>query len=915
MGSVLYNVFIQPLILIYDILFQILYGLFENPMASIIALSIAINFLVLPLYWKADQIQRKEQEKQKKMKPVLEHIRKKFSGDERFMIQSAYYRMEHYSPVSVLKEVGPLALQIPFFIAAYNYISTLNILDGISFGPISNLLAPDGLLQIGGVTINILPIIMTAINFVSGYIYSKGSLLRQKIQIYGIGLVFFILLYNSASGLVIYWIMNQLFSLGKNIYYEKRSDKIDELLPVIAAIVGIVIVTILSFTLRVDTNLDAFVSECVIVVSFATIVIRILKEKGINRPAVINRISLLVKERSEKDLIIPVVLTELCLAILMGFYIPTSVLSSSVSEFIDRSTNVFHAELVWYPFTVYFGLMVVWMTVIIFSRDSIKRTGLAISLWIILGIALVNQFLFDPHVGVLYSDLVFEGELKFTVARMIANIVVCILVAVICFFVFLKKKDWMKSIVGIIAIALFILGVRNIAVINRTARSYVNSKTYDSYEGTLSLSRQGKNVIIMMLDRAIGGYVPYIFDTIPELKESFRGFTYYPNTVSFGKYTNFGTPGLFGGYEYTPLEINKRDDESLADKQNEALKVLPVLFSENGYDVTVCDPPLAGYKDTPDLSIYDGYDNIHAYNLFGKFTSTFNHYLRGTAYDRQKRNFIMYGIFRIVPLFMKDYIYDNGSYLSKSKQLFTGAFVDAYATLFAYPQITTVNDREQGNLLMLQNKLTHEPTVLEPPDYLLKLDEESSTGEASQKYVYKDLTIDGHTMKLENDWQWAHFCANVAAYRLLGNWLERLKELDVYDNTRIIIVADHGRGLNQFEELLHPDGLDVESVWPVLLVKDFNSDGAFSSNTSFMTNADVPSLAVDGIIDNPENPFTGKIIGNDLKNSGNQIITDSEKWDLSKGNTFDTSDGNWWSVHDSIFDMSNWEKLWEDIGK
>ena len=35
------------------------------------------------------------------------------------------------------------------------------------------------------------------------------------------------------------------------------------------------------------------------------------------------------------------------------------------------------------------------------------------------------------------------------------------------------------------------------------------------------------------------------------------------------------------GYEYTPVELNKRSDELLVDKQNEALKVMPVLFERS----------------------------------------------------------------------------------------------------------------------------------------------------------------------------------------------------------------------------------------------------------------------------------------------------------------------------------------------
>ena len=56
------------------------------------------------------------------------------------------------------------------------------------------------------------------------------------------------------------------------------------------------------------------------------------------------------------------------------------------------------------------------------------------------------------------------------------------------------------------------------------------------------------------------------------------------------------TAALFGGYEYTPMEMNKRSDETLMSKQNEALKVMPVLFDENDFEVTVCDPTYANYS-------------------------------------------------------------------------------------------------------------------------------------------------------------------------------------------------------------------------------------------------------------------------------------------------------------------------------
>jgi ABC-type polysaccharide transport system permease subunit len=117
-----------------------------------------------------------------------------------------------------LKGTLSLLLQIPFFMAAYHFLSHLQILSGAAFGPIRDLAAEDGLTRIGSAQINLLPILMTAINGVSSAIYTKGFTLKQKLQPYVLAAVFLVLLYRSPSGLVLYWTMNNVCSLGKNIF-------------------------------------------------------------------------------------------------------------------------------------------------------------------------------------------------------------------------------------------------------------------------------------------------------------------------------------------------------------------------------------------------------------------------------------------------------------------------------------------------------------------------------------------------------------------------------------------------------------------------------------------------------------------------------------------------------------------------
>ena len=73
------------------------------------------------------------------------------------------------------------------------------------FGILKNLASPDALISFGNIHVNVLPILMTLINVISSEIYAKGMKFKEKIQLYGMALIFLVLLYNSPSGLVLYW--------------------------------------------------------------------------------------------------------------------------------------------------------------------------------------------------------------------------------------------------------------------------------------------------------------------------------------------------------------------------------------------------------------------------------------------------------------------------------------------------------------------------------------------------------------------------------------------------------------------------------------------------------------------------------------------------------------------------------------
>ncbi|MBQ6674389.1 MAG: YidC/Oxa1 family membrane protein insertase, partial [Spirochaetia bacterium] len=218
----LYLIFIYPIELLIELVFQLSYELWDSPGISLAAVSLAVSFLSLPLYIIAERWQQKERDIQKAFKPEIDEIKAVFKGDERYMILSTFYRQNHYHPVMALRSSISLMIQVPFFIAAYVFLSNLELLRGQSLWFIKDLGAPDQLFSIGGFPVNILPIAMTVINIIASAVYVKGFAFKEKLQLYSMAALFLVLLYNSPAGLVFYWTLNNVFSLCKNICYKVK---------------------------------------------------------------------------------------------------------------------------------------------------------------------------------------------------------------------------------------------------------------------------------------------------------------------------------------------------------------------------------------------------------------------------------------------------------------------------------------------------------------------------------------------------------------------------------------------------------------------------------------------------------------------------------------------------------------------
>ncbi|KJG26327.1 YidC/Oxa1 family membrane protein insertase [Photobacterium angustum] len=226
MLSLLYDIFISPLIWGMNFVLVNAYSVLHSYGLAIVVLSLVVNTVLLPLYHMADKWQQEEREKQNKMADKVAEIKQAFQGQERFMMLKTLYRQNHYHPIMAVRNSVGFLIQVPFFFAAYQLLSHFPALNGQSFGPFANLGLPDGLLTIGDMHINVMPFVMTGINLLSAFIYTKGLSSKDKIQLYVFAGIFLVLLYTSPVGLVLYWTLNNVYSLGKNLV-SANADNID----------------------------------------------------------------------------------------------------------------------------------------------------------------------------------------------------------------------------------------------------------------------------------------------------------------------------------------------------------------------------------------------------------------------------------------------------------------------------------------------------------------------------------------------------------------------------------------------------------------------------------------------------------------------------------------------------------------
>ena len=966
--DILYNITIYPIEFIIEIIFYLFNNIFNYDLQlSLFLLSLFVSLISLPFYNVAELWAKKERDIQAKMKPDIEHINKNFKGDEKFLLTRACYKIYGYKTIYAFRGTLGLLIQIPFFLAAYNFIHNLSGLQLGSFLFIKDFSKPDAAINIGNISVNILPFVMTLFSLLSGLVYSKKLKFKESLPLYIVSLIFLILLYNSPSGLVFYWTLNCLFSLIKNIVIEYKLYKVFVVnkykilrgYNVFFIILTVVFIALLFlgnierkgylgdfqkleeenisyhfrlyfyskifrnsdiYGIKVDTN--KLNNDSIIDIKFdyegspfgiitlndyienidkIEVYYKLFVKKHIINLFIIlfilfilfNSYKYILKIISESFLEkrnLLIVSSCLVISVLSGLFISSSLIGNSPTEFknpLDLIINDFSMSLglfLFYPLFIY----------VLFSENI--KNYLTLLLIFIASFVLVNTFVMKGNYININADFVFDNTdlLKASLKEILLTVVFTIILISIMILIIKKKKlIFLINIYFVVILALIGVSIFDISKIikehNKLSDSQINNDK-PSDTKIFNMSKTGTNVFVFMLDRAINSYWLDAFERFPDYKKDFDGFVFYPNTVSFSRST-ITSAALYGGYDYLPYEMSINGNYNITNFHNEALLTIPLALEKYDYKSAILDQPYANFSWN-DLTIFKNYTNILGYNNDYIYEYSLNKYLNEQTNDYNidkhvfNKKIIRFSIFRMLPINLRYGFYDDKGWFNPN--------LNINSSIHYYVILSSINDfiniKSDGDYYNhIHNLMTHEPYFFAPdflPYYELK---------ESDK---KDLDI------YKDDNSVRHFYANVASINILTNFIDFLKENNIYDNTKIIIVSDHGFEINT--TFTNENINFINSYNALLMYKDFNARGEIKIETNFMTIADTPYLATKHM-PNIKNPFNNKLITNDYKTNSMKLVLSSWQPDRQFSNRYDFDE--YYEVKENIFNINNWKRF------
>jgi YidC/Oxa1 family membrane protein insertase len=193
---------------------------------AIILMTFTVRIAILPLTFKGV----KSMQRLQTLQPAIKQIQERYKDDKQRMNQEvmAFYQREKVNP---LGSCFPLLLQIPFFIALFYLLRSdefqRDIADNRGFLAIEDLAEK----VTDPVLLGVLIVLYISTQLAASAVTALSADPTQRRIMFALPFVFVIFIVNFESGLILYWITTNVWTIGQQLLVKKLYPKPEPLDP------------------------------------------------------------------------------------------------------------------------------------------------------------------------------------------------------------------------------------------------------------------------------------------------------------------------------------------------------------------------------------------------------------------------------------------------------------------------------------------------------------------------------------------------------------------------------------------------------------------------------------------------------------------------------------------------------------
>ena len=221
--------FLAPLENILKWFLVLFHNMIPNYGIAIILLTLLVKVVMFPLTRKSSESTLRMQT----FAPKIKELQEKYKDNKQKLNQemAELYKKEGYNPIAGCL---PMLLQMPIFFAMFNLFNNHFDLRGAMFIPgwITDLSRPEYIVEfdgfalpiLGWTALRLLPFIYVGSQLIYGKVTQtpeqRGNN-QMKLMLYALPIIFFFILYDMPSGLLVYWIMSNVLTLVQQVLINK----------------------------------------------------------------------------------------------------------------------------------------------------------------------------------------------------------------------------------------------------------------------------------------------------------------------------------------------------------------------------------------------------------------------------------------------------------------------------------------------------------------------------------------------------------------------------------------------------------------------------------------------------------------------------------------------------------------------